>query len=176
MIGRCSAPHALPELPDRPANSLRAAANPDLQNSRRREQRACHLCPKAAHTLLSQFPGIFRRDSCCSLLRVADRRGSPIPLLLQLRLRLVFGHSRKSSKSRSPSLYAQGAEIRTARRADEDVSSWDTHSSHRFCEVVAHLLVASAEAPAGKGVLGRLPSSAQRTSAYGALGWHRCTR
>ena len=153
-----------------------AVASPGLHDSEHGDASVGALLANVVFTLLSQFPGVFRREFCLLLLRFSDRRGSPPPFLCELRPCLVLGHSRKSSKSRSPSLYAQGAEIRTARRAHEDVSLWDTHSGHRFCEVVAHLLVASAEAPAGKGVLGRLPSSAQRTSAYGALGWHRCTR
>jgi hypothetical protein len=42
--------------------------------------------------------------------------------------------------------------------------------------MVAHLLLLSAEAPAGKDVRGRVPSSAQRSSAYDAPGWHRRAR
>ena len=155
---------------------VRAAATLGLQRSRRREQHACQRCPPAAHTLVSQFLGIFRRDFCCVLLRVSNRRASPIPFLCPLRLRLLFGIIDGLRKPESPSLYAQGAGIRTARRAYECISSRDNHSRHWFCSMVTHLLLPSAEAPAGKGGRGRVPSSTQRPSAYDAPGWHRHTR
>ena len=79
-------------------------------------------------------------------------------------------------KPEAPSLYAQGAGIQTARRAQECVSSRDTYSSHWFGSRVSHLLVLSADAPGGKGARGRVPSSAQRSSAYDAPCWHRRTR
>ena len=73
---------------------VRAAATLGLQNSRRREQHACQLCPPAARTWFSQFLGFFRRDFCGVLLRVSNRRGSPISFLCPLRLRLLFRHNR----------------------------------------------------------------------------------
>ena len=150
-------------------------ANPDLRNSRRREH-AWQLRPKAAYTLVSQFLGLFRCDFCCVVLRISSRRGSSIPFLSQLRLCLLFGHTRKMLIPESLSLYAQGAGIRTARRAYEGVSSRDTYIRHWFCSMATHLLLPSAEAPAGKGGRGRVPSSTQRPSAYDAPGWHRRTR
>ena len=150
--------------------------SPGLHDSEHGDASVGALLANVVFTLLSQFPGVFRREFCLLLLRFSDRRGSPPPFLCELRPCLVFGHSRKSSKPRSPSLYAQGAEIRTARRAHEYVSSWDTNNRHRFCSKLAHLLVASAEAPARKGRRGRVPSSTQRPSADDALGWQRRTR
>ena len=124
-------------------------ATAGLHNSRRREH-AWQLQPKAAYTLVSQFLGIFRCDFCCVVLRISSRRGSSIPFLSQLRLCLLFGHTRKMLIPESLSLYAQGAGIRTARRAYEGVSSRDTYIRHWFCSMATHLLLPSAEAPAGK--------------------------
>ena len=121
-----------------------------LRNSRRREQHAWQLQPKAAYTLVSQFLGIFRRNFCCVLLRFSDRGGSSIPFLSELHLCLLFRHTRKMLIPESLSLYAQGAGIRTARRAYEGVSSRDTYIRHWFCSMATHLLLPSAEAPAGK--------------------------
>ena len=121
-----------------------------LRNSRRREQHAWQLQPKAAYTLVSQFLGIFRSNFCCVLLRFSDRGGSSIPFLSELHLCLLFRHTRKMLNPESLSLYAQGAGIRTARRAYEGVSSRDTYIRHWFCSMATHLLLPSAEAPAGK--------------------------
>ena len=85
-----------------------APANPEfsatlgLQNSRRREQHACQLCPPAARTWFSQFLGFFRRDFCGVLLRVSNRRGSPISFLCPLRLRLLCRHNRWPKETGGP--------------------------------------------------------------------------